>query len=454
MYRLTIGDLLDRFKKGTLTCEAYTKRMIQRAEDLVIFNYFVSMDTERMLQKAKEADARYQSKTNRPLEGILIALKDNIDVEGEATGACTPGLAGLKPKHTAEVAKRLFDAGAIHAGRTNMHELAFGISTINTYTGSCHNFHNFDYTCGGSSGGSAGAVAANIVPAALGTDTGGSVRIPASYSGVFGLRPTIGRWPADYGVKLTDLKDSVGPLARSADDIAILDHVMTGEAPHEELPPAKIRIGVARPYYWENLDPEVEGHAERFLKDLKQEGFVVVDRGEIPGLGEMFDKFHYPTLEHEVLPRLDEYLKHHNHEVTVAEVIEKIASPQVKAYFQDMVRTCPSDVTIQAAMVARNKLRGHMRAYFDTNQLDCIIMPANKIPPPTLDTFRDNNSNLRKQIVLNNDSGSICNNPSLVIPGGRVRGSGVPFGMQIEGLTGNDRRLIAVARAIEKALKL
>ncbi|XP_071810221.1 mandelamide hydrolase-like [Asterias amurensis] len=451
MYHLTIGDLLDHFKKGTLTCEAYTKRMIQRAVDLKMFNYFISMDTERMLQKAKEADARYQSKSNRPLEGILIAIKDNIDVEGEATGACTPGLAGLKPKHTAEVAKRLFDAGAIHAGRTNMHELAAGASTINTYTGSCHNFHNFDYTCGGSSGGSGGAVAADIVPAALGTDTGGSIRIPASFNGVFGLRPSSGRWPADFGVKMSHVRDSVGPLTRSANDIAILDHVMTGEEPLDVPLPAEIRIGVARPHFWEGLDSAVQDYAEKFLAELKDKGFIVIDEGEVPGVTEMFEKHFIPSVNYELIPRLKEYMDYHGHEVSVEEVINKIASSDVKEIFQSVVQDPVSPELYQAAMTARDKLREDMKKYFDDHQLDCILMPANKATPPMISAYEPS---MEFTIPENDDFGNICNNPSLVIPGGFAKGTRALFGMQIEGLTGNDRRLIAVARAIEKALEL
>ena len=454
MYRLSIGDLLCRFRDGTLTCETYTRRVIQRAEDLKVFNYFVSMDTDRMLKEAKEADARYRSKTNRPLEGILIAIKDNIDIKGEPTGAGTMGLAGLKPKHTSEVAKRLFDAGVIHAGRTNMHELAYGVSTTNKYTGYSHNFHNFDYTCGGSSGGSGGAVAADIVPAALGTDTGGSIRIPSSYNGVFGLRPTSGRWPSDYGAKLSHMRDSVGPLARSADDIAILDHVMTGEEPHEELSPTEIRIGVARPHFWEGLNTEVEEYAERFLTGLKQKGFVIIDEGEIPGVGEILDKYVHQIINHEMIPRLQEYLKHHIHDVTVEEVIDKIASPDVKVLFQDAIENPPDEDIIQSVIVAKDKLKEELKKYFEHHQIECLLMPANKIPPPTLSAFDSDNSKLLVPIIENHDCANTCDNPSLVIPGGFARVGGVPFGMQIEGLTGSDRRLIAVARAIEKAFKL
>ncbi|XP_022087962.1 uncharacterized protein LOC110977816 [Acanthaster planci] len=453
MYHLNIKDLLQRFSDGTMTCEAYTRRVIQRAQDLKVFNYFVSMDTERMLKDAQEADARYRNKTNRPLEGVPIAMKDNIDIEGEETGAGTPGLAGLKPKHTAEVARRLFDAGAIHAGRVNMHELASGASTCNAYTGASHNFHNFDYTCGGSSGGSGGVVSADIVPAALGTDTAGSIRIPSSYNGVFGLRPTSGRWPADYGVKMTHLRDSVGPLVRSAEDIAILDSIVTGEEPHGELSPEEIRIGVPRPLFWEALDPEIEDHAEHFLAKLKEKGFVIVQGPEIPGSREMVEKYLLPTIHYEVVPRLDEYLRYHGHSVTVQSVIDKIASPDVKVVFENVIDSPPTEDVFESAIAARAKVREDLKTYFEDYRLDCILMPANKILAPTLHIFEGNNVELCRLITQNDDLANICNNPSLVIPGGFAQPSGVPFGMQIESYTGSDRRLIAVAVAIEKALR-
>lgn len=108
-----------------------------------------------------------------------------------------------------------------------MDELALGVTTINEFTGNSLNFFNKNYSCGGSSGGSAGAVAADIVPIALGTDTTGSIRIPSAFCGVFGYKPTIGRWNCNFGIKLTDLRDSIGPICRSAEDIAYLDRVVT-----------------------------------------------------------------------------------------------------------------------------------------------------------------------------------------------------------------------------------
>ncbi|XP_071795979.1 mandelamide hydrolase-like isoform X1 [Asterias amurensis] len=457
VHHLNMTDLLDHFKQGTLTCEAYTRGAIKWAEELKHFNYFVSMDTDRMLKEAKDSDVRYKANTNRALEGVLIAIKDNIDVEGEATGAGTPGLAQLRPKTTAEVARRLFEAGAIHAGRTNMHELAHGPLTVNSHTGSSHNFYNFDYTCGGSSGGSGGAVAAGIVPVALGTDTAGSVRGPASYNGVFGMRPTVGRWPPDFGVKSTHLRDTVGPLVTSVTDIAILDHVMTGEEPHNELLPGDVRIGVSKPHFWEGLDAEVKEYAERFVLTLKQKGFVVVvvDEGGILGVDKMFDQYKIPSMDHELIPRLREYLRKNGHEVTAEELINQIATDDVRASFQRALFNPPGEDLMNAVMAAREKLKCEWMAFFERHQLDCLLMPASKIPPMTLISALESNSAVKAaRINENADCASILDNPSIVIPGGFTRGSGVPFGMQIDGVTGNDRLLIAVAMTIEKSLDL
>ena len=177
----------------------YARRVIHRMEEFQDHNLYTYFDEEEFLERAKESGKRYANGTARPLEGIPVAFKDNIDIEGEPNSGGTPAFWNRKPRRTSTLAQILLDNGAIRAGRTVMHELAYGITSNNSFTGPARNPHNIQYSCGGSSGGSAGAVGADIVPCALGTDTGGSVRIPASSCGVFGYKPTIGRWPADYG---------------------------------------------------------------------------------------------------------------------------------------------------------------------------------------------------------------------------------------------------------------
>jgi Asp-tRNA(Asn)/Glu-tRNA(Gln) amidotransferase A subunit family amidase len=221
-----------------------------------------------MLERAKLADQKYANGTAGSLEGLPFAFKDNIAFNDEPCSGCTPAFWGRIPKDTAEVAKRLLGAGVIPSGRTIMHELAYGITSNNAFTGSPRNFYNREFSCGGSSGGSGGVVGADIVPASLGTDTGGSIRIPASTNGVFGYKPTIDRWPQDYGILMTKLRDTVGPMARSMEDIVMFDNIVTGN--NTDIPnPKDVRIGVPRSHYWEKLDPDVAQQGEEFLVRLK-----------------------------------------------------------------------------------------------------------------------------------------------------------------------------------------
>lgn len=183
-----------------------------------------------MLEEAFRADDMYKRGHNRPLEGIPIAVKDNIDVVSKETPftAGTVGLLGHKSRHEGMLwRERLRHNGAICAGRTVMAELGMGTATKNYFFGAAASCWDPYRTAGGSSGGSGGAVGSGIVPVALGTDTAGGTRIPAACNGIVGYRPTVNRWPADFGMRLSYTMDSVGPLTFSVRDVIYLDQVVT-----------------------------------------------------------------------------------------------------------------------------------------------------------------------------------------------------------------------------------
>ena len=183
-----------------------------------------------MLDDAVHAKERYAKQTARALEGVPVALKDNMDVEGYPTTGGCPAFLGLPPsKISGSLWIKMQELGMINAGKTNMHELSFGTMSKNTIYGAARSSLDFHRSAGGSSGGSGGAVGLGTVPIAIGTDTGGSIRIPAASNGIYGYRPTIDRWPADYGMKLSNVRDSIGPLALSIRDIALMDSLITGE---------------------------------------------------------------------------------------------------------------------------------------------------------------------------------------------------------------------------------
>lgn len=232
--------------------EAATERVLKaltaahRTQDTI--NAFISIDDERALERADEIDARLDEGDDvGPLAGVPVALKDLIDHEGRTT-TCGSAFYAEVATSTAECVRRLEDAGAIVVGRTNLHEFAFGFNSENEHWGPVRNPWNLDTSAGGSSGGSAAAVAAGITPIAIGTDTGGSVRVPAALCGTFGLKVTYGRIPLDGVFPLVPDLDTVGPLADSMENIARAYRVMSGDNTPEPARSA-LRIGVPEPWY-------------------------------------------------------------------------------------------------------------------------------------------------------------------------------------------------------------
>ena len=163
-----------------------------------------------------------------PLHGVPLALKDNLDTADMPTTGGTPGLRGSRPARNAPVVQRLLDAGAIVFGKANLHELAYGITNNNAGFGAARNPYDRTRIPGGSSGGVGAAVGARIVPGGIGSDTGGSVRVPAALCGIVGFRPTTGRWPQAGIVPISHTRDTAGPMTRSVADCVLLDRVVTG----------------------------------------------------------------------------------------------------------------------------------------------------------------------------------------------------------------------------------
>ena len=211
-------------------------------------NAFISIDDERALERAAEIDERLaRGEDVGPLAGIPIALKDLIDHEGRTT-TCGSAFYAQVATRTAESVRRLEQAGAVVIGRTNLHEFAFGFDSENEHWGPVRNPWDIDTSAGGSSGGSGAAVAAGITPISIGTDTGGSVRVPAALCGTFGLKVTFDRIPLDGVFPLVPDIDTVGPLADSMHHISAAYRAMSGEDSAEP-ERRQLRIGVPEPWY-------------------------------------------------------------------------------------------------------------------------------------------------------------------------------------------------------------
>ncbi|HKM43441.1 MAG TPA: Asp-tRNA(Asn)/Glu-tRNA(Gln) amidotransferase subunit GatA [Limnochordia bacterium] len=272
--------------------ETVTHYLNEIARQEPTLNAFITIDEEGVLAQAEEADKRRsQGCALSPWDGIPIAVKDNISTEGLRTTCASRFLANYRPLFDATVVSYLKRAGLPIIGKTNLDEFAMGSSTEYSAYGVTCNPHDFQRVSGGSSGGSAAAVAAGEVPWSLGTDTGGSIRQPASFCGVVGLKPTYGA-VSRYGVAaLAPSLDQVGPMAGNVEDTAILFSLLAGPDPRDassaearrfqvpswdEQSVLGLRIGVPEEFFGEGLDSEVEQAAKHCLRGLEEQGAVLV----------------------------------------------------------------------------------------------------------------------------------------------------------------------------------
>jgi aspartyl-tRNA(Asn)/glutamyl-tRNA(Gln) amidotransferase subunit A len=291
---MTISEITSRIGRGEVSARATVESAVAAAEDLNdTLNAFLEIDREGALKRAETIDERARANADiGPLAGVPMAIKDNICVRGLQASCGSRILGDYHPPYNATVIERLLAAGAILIGKTNCDEFAMGSSNENSAFGPVKNPWDLTRVPGGSSGGSAAAVAAGIVPAALGSDTGGSVRQPASLCGVVGLKPTYGR-NSRYGlVAFASSLDQVGVFARNVADVAAVLGVIAGRDPHDattaDVPVTDYkaaltgnikgtRIGFPRALFGKGLDREVGEAVEQAVEDYRQLGAEVVD---------------------------------------------------------------------------------------------------------------------------------------------------------------------------------
>lgn len=252
--------LLAGLQSGELQAQQVASAASRQAHERADLGAFITVVDEPRVPSTRP-DERMS------LAGLPVAIKDNIDVAGLPCTAGTPALRDWRPPSDAPIVQRLSATGAVVVGKTNMHELALGITSNNPTFGPVRNPYDTSLIAGGGSGGSAAAVAAGIVPVALGSDTAGSVRIPASLCGCVGFRPTVGRYSQDGVIPLSKTRDTIGLLTRHVEDVMLLDTVITGAA-HPRTHLTGRRLGVPRAYFYDDLDDELRPAIDHALSVL------------------------------------------------------------------------------------------------------------------------------------------------------------------------------------------
>ncbi|MEV7130613.1 amidase family protein [Streptomyces sp. NPDC093260] len=400
-----------------------------------------------------------ESRLRGPLGGIPLAVKDNIDVAGIPTTACTPALRHHSPRRHSAVWQRCAEAGAGLMGKTTMHELAYGVTGAHTDRLTARNPAHRDRLAGGSSSGTAAAVAAGIVPAGLGTDTGGSVRIPAALCGVAGFRPSTGRYPGRGVVPVSPTRDTVGVIARGVDDLRLFDAVLCGALVPVTPPPfpAPPVLAMPRATAWTDLDPEVARAAEAACDVLRAAGWTLRDLPEpLYDPAELLGAALAVPLA-ETRTALEDYLRGHGSPLTCETVLQSIASPDVRAVLTPLLhgpvidpgrRRAAREVARRTAQAARRALRRSGAAAF--------LSPTTVTSAPPLGTGSWVRVGSRQvetftTYIRNTAPASVWGWPSLTLPAGRT-GAGLPVGLLLDAPRHHDRHLLDLGRRCERHL--
>jgi penicillin amidase len=455
----TLSTALQQLQNSSATSKDLVEKSLAKIADLKRLNAFITVDTDGAKASALGLDEmRNNGETLGPLAGVPMSVKDNIHVAGLPNTAGTAALRHFTPTKNAAVIDRLKAAGAVIIGKNNMHELAYGITSDNYTFGAVGNAYDASYIAGGSSGGTAVAIASGMVSAGLGTDTGGSTRIPASLNGIAGFRPTTGRYPSAGLTRISNTRDTVGPMAKTVVDIALLDSVLSGEsADNQSVSLSGLRLGVPRSYFYNDLEPTVATRADTVLQMLRDVGVILIE-ADIPDVAELNEKVGFPLVIFETKQLLEDYAARNISGGSLQTIIEQISSPDVKGVMEAVVGgAIPESVYRDALEVFRPQLQQAYSNYFATHKVDAVIFPTlpltarpiegsvetvefNGIQAPTFPTY-----------IRNTDPASNAGIPALTIPAG-ISMQGFPIGMEIDGPHGSDRRLLAIGVAIEEML--
>ncbi|MCZ2814002.1 amidase family protein [Modestobacter sp. VKM Ac-2979] len=440
---------LDQVRQQVIasSAEAVVAASGQRAREVAELGVFLSL-------------AEHPQPGEGLLAGVPLAVKDNLDTRDLPTTGGTPALRDSRPGRDHHALARLREAGAAVIGKTNLHELALGITSNNAAFGPVRNPHDPTRSAGGSSGGSAVAVATGVVPIALGTDTGGSLRVPAAHCGVVGWRPTTGRWGTGRTVPISRTRDTAGVLATSVADAALVDEVVTGE-PAAAASGRPLRLGVPREGFYDDLHPEVARCTEEALDRLAAAGVELVEV-QVVGGHTLDAECGFPIVFFEIAQDLPAYLATlpgPESGLTLADVLAQVASPDVRGALEAVLSGVVTEEVYREAMATRDRLRAAYAAALQpagVQRLDALVYPTVPLPPPPLgddDTTELNGHQVPVFLttIRNTGPGSTAGMPAISLPAGTTR-AGLPIGISLEALPGEDAALLASARLVEAAL--
>lgn len=456
-------------REKRISARDYITAVLEQAQRGASLNAIITLLRDQALEAADQVDAAIANgDALPPLAGLAIVAKDNINLQDVPTTGGTPALQYSKPNNTAPSLRKLITAGAIVIGKANMHELALGVTSTNLspFAGPVHNPYSTNMIPGGSSGGTAVAISSRMVPCGLGTDTGGSVRIPAALNGIVGFRPTLGdggperRYTDTHAVvPISHTRDTVGTMGRSVADVTLLDSIIAGQPRPEPASISGVRFGVP-PVLWTGIDKKLEQVVLKSRQLLEKAGAIMVD-DDMPDLINLDNKISLPLALHEPRDDIPAYLQASGiTNVTIEDIGRSVASPDVQDLFKAILGDAYGAQYPDAVNVHRPALQKMYADYFVKANVSAILFPTTPLPSTEIDEVHGSGN-----VSINGgppepafgayirftSPGSDAGIPGLSLPAG-LTSDGLPVGIEIDGPLGSDDRLLSLGLAMEKIL--
>ena len=452
--RLTLAQAARRIRAGDLSPVELTRAVLDRIERLnPQTNAFITVTADRAMRQAETAEQAVANGTTLgPLHGVPVSLKDLIDTAGIPTTAASRVLADRVPSRDASVWQRLSSAGAVLVGKTNLHEFAFGVTNVNPHYGAARNPWGLDRMSGGSSGGSAVSVALSMALGSLGSDTGGSIRIPSALCGTVGLKPTYGRVSVAGVIPLSPSLDHVGPITRTVEDAAIMLEAIAGFDPDDansvDTPVPRysqeldrgirgIRLGVPRNAFFQRIDPDVEAAVEAALIVLEKLGAELVEV-DMPN-----------TTDHEAIFKCIATTEAFDYHEGYLDTKADLYSPNVRERMSAGRGILAVDyVRFQRERIA---LKSEVAEVFET--VDLVVLPALPVTAPRIEEtairWSDRVEPLLSALTRNTRLANLTGLPAISVPCGFSRAN-LPIGLQLIGREFEESTVLNAAHAYEQ----
>lgn len=413
----------------------------------------------KKFEENRNADKLIASGASAPLLGVPIAVKDSYLTEGLRSTIGLSTLNDFVPEHDADAVQAIKDGGGFVFGKNNLVEMSFGLTGHNETYGQAKNPHNTNHVSGGSSGGGGVSVAARIVPAALGGDTIGSIRVPASFCGVVGFKPTTGRWPRSGVAPISHTLDTTGVFARNVEDCILIDRVVTrDETPdacaHRDLRGAT--LAYAPHQFMELVSPEVAARFKETVRQLRDAGAIVVEVDLGLDFTDRALSATWNIFFRETKAAIEKFIRQNNVPTTFETIVDglkpglknvwaQFVSPNGSGYISD-------EVYLTALMAERAEIRRRYAEAFSSTGADALILPTTPATAPMIgqeDNILLAGQEMSQLVIANNTiPASAAGLPGISLPIG-LSDMGLPIGLELDGSFGRDRTLLHVARRVE-----